>query len=67
MTLKQYINQNAPLANDEAIEIITEILSAMDMAHSHGIIHRDLKPQNVLVSSSGTVKVTGFWNCESTL
>lgn len=60
MTLKQYINQNAPLANDEAIEIITEILSAMDMAHSHGIIHRDLKPQNVLVSSSGTVKVTDF-------
>ena len=60
MTLKQYINQNAPLANDEAIEIITEILSAMDMAHSHGSIHRDLKPQNVLVSSSGTVKVTDF-------
>lgn len=52
--------KNAPLANDEAIEIITEILSAMDMAHSHGIIHRDLKPQNVLVSSSGTVKVTDF-------
>ncbi|MEY8514635.1 Stk1 family PASTA domain-containing Ser/Thr kinase [Lactococcus taiwanensis] len=60
MTLKQYIIQKAPLSNDEAIEITTEILSAMDMAHSHGIIHRDLKPQNVLVAQSGTVKVTDF-------
>ena len=60
MTLKQYIMQRAPLSNEEAIEITTEILSAMDMAHSHGIIHRDLKPQNVLVSHSGMVKVTDF-------
>ncbi|PCS00475.1 Serine/threonine protein kinase PrkC [Lactococcus fujiensis JCM 16395] len=60
MTLKQYINENAPLSNDEAISITMEILSAMEMAHSHGIIHRDLKPQNVLVSNSGAVKVTDF-------
>ncbi|MFC4651309.1 Stk1 family PASTA domain-containing Ser/Thr kinase [Lactococcus nasutitermitis] len=60
MTLKQYINENAPLSNDEAIEITMEILSAMEMAHSHGIIHRDLKPQNVLVALNGTVKVTDF-------
>ncbi len=60
MTLKQYINERAPLSNDEAIEITMEILSAMEMAHSHGIIHRDLKPQNVLVSYNGTVKVTDF-------
>ncbi|AYG00944.1 Stk1 family PASTA domain-containing Ser/Thr kinase [Lactococcus allomyrinae] len=60
LTLKQYINEHAPLSNEEAIEITTEILSAMEMAHSHGIIHRDLKPQNVLVSHNGTVKVTDF-------
>lgn len=60
MTLKQYINGHAPLSNDEAISITTEILAAMEMAHSHGIIHRDLKPQNVMVSKSGAVKVTDF-------
>lgn len=59
-TLKQYINEHAPLSNEEAIEITMEILSAMEMAHSHGIIHRDLKPQNVLVTEDGTVKVTDF-------
>jgi serine/threonine-protein kinase len=60
MTLKQYVVQKAPLSNEEAIEITMEILSAMEMAHTHGIIHRDLKPQNVLVSHSGMVKVTDF-------
>ena len=60
MTLKRYINEHAPLTNEEAISITTAILSAMEMAHSHGIIHRDLKPQNVLVSSSGEIKVTDF-------
>jgi serine/threonine protein kinase len=60
MTLKQYINEHAPLSNEEAVNITTEILSAMECAHTHGIIHRDLKPQNVLLSQSGNVKVTDF-------
>src|SRR5699024_3100774 len=60
MTLKQYINEHAPLSNDEAVNITSEILSAMECAHNHGIIHRDLKPQNVLLSQSGNVKVTDF-------
>lgn len=59
-TLKQYIKEHAPLSNEEAINIATEILSAMQMAHSHGIIHRDLKPQNILMTDKGVAKVTDF-------
>lgn len=59
-TLKQYIKEHAPLSNEEAINITTEILSAMQMAHGHGIVHRDLKPQNILMSTNGTAKVTDF-------
>ncbi|GBG97038.1 Stk1 family PASTA domain-containing Ser/Thr kinase [Lactococcus termiticola] len=59
-TLKQYIKEHAPLSNEEAINIATEILSAMQMAHGHGIIHRDLKPQNILMTANGTAKVTDF-------
>lgn len=32
----------------------------MQAAHEHHIIHRDIKPQNILVSDSGTIKVTDF-------
>ena len=60
LTLKQYINEHAPLANEEAIRIGDEILAAMALAHSSGIIHRDLKPQNILITKNGTAKVTDF-------
>lgn len=60
LTLKQYINEHAPLSNEEAIRIGDEILVAMDLAHRSGIIHRDLKPQNILITKDGTAKVTDF-------
>ncbi|GAX48418.1 Stk1 family PASTA domain-containing Ser/Thr kinase [Pseudolactococcus reticulitermitis] len=60
LTLKQYINEHAPLANEEAVRIGDEILAAMALAHSSGIIHRDLKPQNILITKDGTAKVTDF-------
>lgn len=60
LTLKQYINEHAPLANEEVVRIGDEILSAMALAHSSGIIHRDLKPQNILITKDGTAKVTDF-------
>lgn len=37
-----------------------ELLTGIDFLHSHRIIHRDLKPQNLLVSSSGHLKVADF-------
>src|SRR5574337_196335 len=60
LTLKQYINEHAPLANEEVVRIASEILVAMDLAHRSGIIHRDLKPQNILITKDGTAKVTDF-------
>lgn len=38
----------------------TELLTGVDFLHSHRIIHRDLKPQNILVSSSGHLKLADF-------
>lgn len=37
-----------------------EMLSALEHAHAAGIIHRDIKPGNVLIDTSGTVKVADF-------
>ncbi|CAD7084196.1 unnamed protein product [Hermetia illucens] len=37
-----------------------EICLALQYLHSHGIVHRDIKPDNMLVSSTGHVKLTDF-------
>ncbi|WP_027408180.1 Stk1 family PASTA domain-containing Ser/Thr kinase [Anoxybacillus tepidamans] len=59
-TLKQYIQQHAPLAVEKALDIMEQLTSAISHAHANGIIHRDIKPQNILIDESGKVKVTDF-------
>ncbi|WP_125767118.1 Stk1 family PASTA domain-containing Ser/Thr kinase [Lapidilactobacillus wuchangensis] len=58
--LKTFIDQHYPLPLPEVIEMMTQVLSAVQLAHSQGIIHRDLKPQNILVTASGQVKIADF-------
>lgn len=59
-TLKEVINQHAPLAAGQAVSIAEQILRALKHAHSRGIIHRDVKPHNILITQDGRVKVTDF-------
>lgn len=58
--LKTYIKDHYPIPNDTVINIMSQILSGIEYAHSRGIIHRDIKPQNILMDSSGQVKITDF-------
>ena len=51
---------NGPLTPEEALQIIEQVGSALDFAHSRGLIHRDIKPANILFSADGRPKVTDF-------
>ncbi|WP_339170409.1 Stk1 family PASTA domain-containing Ser/Thr kinase [Anoxybacillus sp. FSL W8-1294] len=59
-TLKQYIQQHAPLPVQEALRMMDQLTGAIAHAHQNGVIHRDIKPQNILVSEDGTLKITDF-------
>ncbi len=48
------------LGDGDVAAIGVELLDALAFAHSQGIIHRDVKPQNVMLDSSGHVKVMDF-------
>ena len=48
------------LSPDAALQIISDAATALHYAHERGLIHRDVKPANIMLSDSGTVKVTDF-------
>ena len=59
-TLKELVAEEAPLAQERAIDIGIQILQAAGFAHKRGVVHRDFKPQNVIVDERDEVKVTDF-------
>ena len=44
----------------QALEIVTQVASALQTAHEAGITHRDIKPENVMIRPDGYVKVLDF-------
>src|SRR5262244_2281892 len=58
-TLKRRL-EKGPLAVDEAVGILRQVLLGLEAAHGAGIVHRDIKPANILVTSKGTVKILDF-------
>ena len=49
-----------PLELRSALSIAIQVADALAFAHSKNIIHRDIKAGNVMVSSSGQVKILDF-------
>lgn len=49
ITLKNYIEQSAPISLKRCLDILEPLCSALDLAHKRKILHRDLKPANILI------------------
>ncbi|MDX1545686.1 MAG: serine/threonine-protein kinase, partial [Rhodothermales bacterium] len=49
-----------PMPWAQARPLVLQMLTALEHAHGVGVIHRDIKPGNLLLTRSGTVKVTDF-------
>ncbi len=58
--LKRTQDAGEVLPIDKALDIIRQIASALEYAHSKGIIHRDLKPGNVLIAEDGRFVLSDF-------
>ncbi len=58
--LNSFLVPNVPMDLNASITCMTQLLRALDYAHSRGVVHRDVKPANILITASAQVKVTDF-------
>ena len=52
--------REGPMAPYEALDVLTQLASALEAIHKAGIVHRDLKPENIMISRKGVVKIADF-------
>jgi len=49
-----------PVDINKVFQLVNEMCSALDYAHSKGIIHRDVKKQNILIRANGCFVLADF-------
>jgi serine/threonine protein kinase len=59
-TLENVINSGTMVPLRQIGEIMTQLVLALEHAHSKGIVHRDVKPANILCPTASSIKVTDF-------
>ena len=59
--------RRGPFSFAEGVDLARQITAALTEAHNRGIVHRDIKPGNIMISSSGVVKVLDFGLAKSFL
>lgn len=58
--LFSHLRKAGRFTNDMTRFYAAEIVLAIEYLHSRDIIYRDLKPENLLLDSTGHVKITDF-------
>ena len=51
---------NKPLSEKETLDVLNQVLQALEEVHALGIWHLDLKPANIMVDRQGNAKLIDF-------
>lgn len=58
--LATYRQNNDYIDLKDATQILRDVCSALDYAHSQGVIHRDVKPSNIILDDQGHAYLSDF-------
>jgi len=57
VTLKEWLASHAPIAPEDAVRWVNDVLHGLAFAHEAGVAHLDLQLHNVLIDERGSVRV----------
>jgi serine/threonine-protein kinase len=59
-SLAKLLHEKGKFPVSQAVDMVANLLDALDYCHRQGIYHRDLKPENLLLNQDGHLKVIDF-------
>ncbi|MFC4007725.1 serine/threonine-protein kinase [Nonomuraea purpurea] len=59
-SLDKVIREQGPLPPAFVAAVGLRVLSALEVAHTHGMLHHDVKPANILLEADGSAMLTDF-------
>ncbi len=61
-SLREFVLQNGPLKETQAIELANQMCSILEYLHGHApqVVHRDFTPDNLIIDEKGMLKLIDF-------
>ncbi len=58
--LRSALREKGKFTPEEAVQVMSQVCRALEVAHAAGVVHRDLKPQNIMLDATDRVYVMDF-------
>lgn len=67
-TLQKYLKQaGGKLESEKVFSLLSPLMKTLSQIHSQGLIHRDISPDNIMITTSGVLKLLDFGSSRSFL